>query len=237
MRTRFNMELTMSETILVVDDEQRIIDLAKMYLEPDGYLVTSATDGVHALWVILEDKPNLVVLDLMLPGMDGLEVCRRVRAESDVPIIMLTARSDDIDKIVGLELGADDYLTKPFNPRELVARVKAILRRTDRSGSGGDAPAHIAVGNLQIDPRRRVVEVAGQAVSLRMKEFDLLQTLVENKGMVFSREKLLNVVWGYDFAGETRTVDVHIAHLRHKLNGMDAVIETVWGVGYKLNEK
>ena len=227
----------MSETILVVDDEQRIIDLAKMYLEQDGYPVTSATDGANALRAILEDKPNLVVLDLMLPGMDGLEVCRRVRAESDVPIIMLTARSDDIDKIVGLELGADDYLTKPFNPRELVARVKAILRRADRAGSQDNAPAQMAVGNLRIDVQRRLVEVAGQAVSLRMKEFDLLQTLVENKGMVFSRERLLNVVWGYDFAGETRTVDVHIAHLRHKLDGMDAVIETVWGVGYKLNEK
>jgi len=226
----------MSDAILVVDDEQRIIDLAKMYLEQDGYRVMSATDGVNALWTILEDKPNLVVLDLMLPGMDGLEVCRRVRAESDVPIIMLTARSDDIDKIVGLELGADDYLTKPFNPRELVARVKAILRRTDRSDSRDDAP-EIAVGNLRIDVQRRLVEVAGRTVDLRMKEFDLLQTLLENKGIVFSREKLLNVVWGYAFAGETRTVDVHIAHLRHKLRGMDAVIETVWGVGYKLDEK
>jgi len=226
----------MSDVILVVDDEQRIIDLAKMYLEQDGYRVMSATDGVNALWTILEDKPNLVVLDLMLPGMDGLEVCRRVRTESDVPIIMLTARSDDIDKIVGLELGADDYLTKPFNPRELVARVKAILRRTDRSDSRDDAP-EIAVGNLRIDIQRRLVEVAGRTVDLRMKEFDLLQTLLENKGIVFSREKLLNVVWGYAFAGETRTVDVHIAHLRHKLRGMDAVIETVWGVGYKLDEK
>lgn len=226
----------MSDAILVVDDEQRIIDLAKMYLEQDGYRVMSATDGVNALWTILEDKPNLVVLDLMLPGMDGLEVCRRVRTESDVPIIMLTARSDDIDKIVGLELGADDYLTKPFNPRELVARVKAILRRTDRSDSRDDAP-EIAVGNLRIDIQRRLVEVAGRAVDLRMKEFDLLQTLLENKGIVFSREKLLNVVWGYAFAGETRTVDVHIAHLRHKLRGMDAVIETVWGVGYKLDER
>lgn len=227
----------MSDTILVVDDEQRIIDLAKMYLEQDGYRVMSATDGVTALNKILEDKPNLVVLDLMLPGMDGLEVCRRVRSESDVPIIMLTARSDDIDKIVGLELGADDYLTKPFNPRELVARVKAILRRTDRQVSREDAPAHVTVGNLKIDSQRRVVEIGGSSVDLRMKEFDLLQTLAENLGMVFSREKLLDVVWGYDFAGETRTVDVHIAHLRHKLEGMDATIETVWGVGYKLDEK
>ena len=227
----------MTETILVVDDEQRIIDLAKMYLEQDGYSVMSATHGVQALRAILEDKPSLVVLDLMLPGMDGLEVCRRVRNKSDVPIIMLTARGDDIDKIVGLELGADDYLTKPFNPRELVARIKAILRRADRSGPDKNAPTDIAIGNLRIDLQRRVVEVAGRSVDLRMKEFDLLQTLMENKGMVFSRDRLLNVVWGYDFAGETRTVDVHIAHLRHKLKGMEAVIETVWGVGYKLNEK
>ena len=226
----------MSDTILVVDDEQRIIDLAKMYLDQDGYKVMSATDGVSALSKILEDKPSLVILDLMLPGMDGLEVCRRARAESDVPIIMLTARSDDIDKIVGLELGADDYLTKPFNPRELVARVKAILRRTDRKPSHDD-PVRISIGNLTIDAQRRSVEIDDKTVDLRMKEFDLLQTLAENPSMVFSREKLLDVVWGYDFAGETRTVDVHIAHLRHKLAGMDATIEAVWGVGYKLDEK
>jgi len=227
----------MNDSILVVDDEQRIIDLAKMYLDQDGYKVMSATDGVTALNKILEEKPSLVVLDLMLPGMDGLEVCRRVRAESDVPIIMLTARSDDIDKIVGLELGADDYLTKPFNPRELVARVKAILRRADRKPNRDDAPTHIAIGNLTIDAQRRSVEIDDKTVDLRMKEFDLLQTLAENPSMVFSREKLLDVVWGYDFAGETRTVDVHIAHLRHKLDGMDATIETVWGVGYKLDER
>jgi two-component system, OmpR family, alkaline phosphatase synthesis response regulator PhoP len=229
--------MKMNDTILVVDDEQRIIDLAKMYLDQDGYKVMSATDGVSALSKILEDKPDLVVLDLMLPGMDGLEVCRRVRAESDVPIIMLTARSDDIDKIVGLELGADDYLTKPFNPRELVARVKAILRRTDRKATRDDAPIHISIGNLTIDAQRRSVEIGNRTVDLRMKEFDLLQTLAENPSMVFSREKLLDVVWGYDFAGETRTVDVHIAHLRHKLDGMDATIETVWGVGYKLDDR
>lgn len=227
----------MSETILVVDDEQRIIDLASMYLEQDGYQVMSATDGVAAFNMILQDKPSLVVLDLMLPGMDGLEVCRRVRAVSDVPIVMLTARSDDIDKIVGLELGADDYLTKPFNPRELVARIKAILRRTDRQSNRDDMPSIVTIGNLTVDAQRRVVEIDGVAIDLRMKEFDLLQTLAENAGVVFSREKLLDVVWGYDFAGETRTVDVHIAHLRHKLANMNAKIETIWGVGYKLDEK
>ena len=226
----------MSDTILVVDDEQRIIDLARMYLEQDGFCVTSATNGMAAKRMILKDKPNLVVLDLMLPGMDGLEVCRRVREASDVPIIMLTARDDDIDKIVGLELGADDYLTKPFNPRELVARIRAILRRTDRGGTYEDSSPTITIGNLHIDAQRRRVEVAGQGVDLRMKEFDLLKSLAENKGVVFSRERLLQVVWGYDFAGETRTVDVHIAHLRHKLGGMDPTIVTVWGVGYKLED-
>ena len=226
----------MADTILVVDDEMRIIDLARMYLEQDGYRVIFATDGVKARRMILDKAPSLVVLDLMLPGMDGLEVCRKVRAESDVPIIMLTARNDDIDKIVGLELGADDYLTKPFNPRELVARIKAILRRSDRASNHDDQPVKIGIGNLFIDGQRRRVEIEGRVIELRMKEFDLLQALAENKGVVFRREKLLDVVWGYDFAGETRTVDVHIAHLRHKLRGMDSVIETVWGVGYKLDE-
>lgn len=226
----------MTDTILVVDDEKRIIDLARMYLEQDGFRVTSATNGNTAKTIILRDSPSLVVLDLMLPGMDGLEVCRRVRELSDVPIIMLTARNEDIDKIVGLELGADDYLTKPFNPRELLARIRAILRRSDRA-SNQEAPPPITIGNLCIDPQRRRVEVDGRPVGLRMKEFDLLQALAENKGVVFSRDKLLNVVWGYDFAGQTRTVDVHVAHLRHKLREMTPTIETVWGVGYRLDDR
>ncbi len=228
---------SLGDTILVVDDEQRIIDLARMYLEQDGFHVKSATNGTAAKRMILTEKPNLVVLDLMLPGMDGLEVCRRVREESDVPIIMLTARGEDIDKIVGLELGADDYLTKPFNPRELVARIRAILRRADRGTTREEAPPPINIGNLHIDARGRRVEVAGAGVDLRMKEFDLLKTLAENKGVVFSRDRLLQVVWGYEFAGETRTVDVHIAHLRHKLCGMEATIDTIWGVGYKLDDR
>jgi DNA-binding response OmpR family regulator len=225
----------MTDTILLVDDEQHIIDLAQMYLEQEGYRVTSATDGAVALTRILSERPTLVVLDLMLPGMDGWEVCRRVRAQSDVPIIMLTARSDDIDKIVGLELGADDYLTKPFNPRELVARVKAILRRADKRPTEREGDAPLTLDNLTIYPERRLALVNNQPVELRMKEFDLLLTLAENPGIVFSREKLLDVVWGFDFAGETRTVDVHVAHLRHKLEGMRPTIETVWGVGYKLD--
>ncbi len=225
----------MADTILVVDDEQRIIDLARMYIEQEGYLVEYANEGHQALKIITEKPPALVVLDLMLPGVDGWEICRRVRATSDLPIIMLTARSDDIDKIVGLELGADDYLTKPFNPRELVARIRAILRRIEKRSLPDSDTQPIVINNLLINPLSRVVKVDGRTVDLRMKEFDLLLTLAEHKGMVFSRERLLDVVWGYNFAGETRTVDVHVAHLRHKLAGMQANIETVWGVGYKFS--
>ena len=219
------------ETILVVDDEANIIALARMYLEKEGYRVESAADGAKALRKVDELQPALVVLDLMLPEVDGWEVCRRVRAKSDVPIIMLTARDDDVDKIVGLELGADDYLTKPFNPRELVARVRAVLRRAVRT----DRPGQILrLCDLTVDTARREVAVAGKPVSLRTKEFDVLLALVEHKGIVLSREQLLDLVWGFDFYGQTRTVDVHIAHLRHKLAGSQVEIETVWGVGYKL---
>jgi DNA-binding response OmpR family regulator len=220
------------ERILVVDDEPNIVDLARMYLEREGYRVDSAADGIQALEMIENREPALVVLDLMLPEVDGFEVCRQTRAKSEVPIIMLTARDDDVDKIVGLELGADDYLTKPFNPRELVARIKAILRRADRSRRSDDSPIHLA--NLTIDPARREVTVDGKPVELRAKEFDLLLTFAENKGIVLSREQLLNLAWGYDFYGQTRTVDVHVAHLRKRLKGSQAKIETVTGVGYKL---
>jgi DNA-binding response OmpR family regulator len=219
------------ETILLVDDERNIVDLARMYLEQEGFKVESAHDGQSALDKIKSLQPALVVLDLMLPVMDGWEVCRRIRSGSDVPIIMLTARDDDVDKIVGLELGADDYLTKPFNPREMVARVKAILRRAGHEPSG-EKP--ITLGNLMVDPARREVSIAGQPVELRAKEFDLLLMLVENRGLVLSRDKLLELAWGYDFPGQTRTVDVHVAHLRDKLAGSTVQIETVWGVGYKL---
>jgi len=219
------------ETVLVVDDEEHIIELARMYLERDGFTVEEARDGAEALDKIRSVKPALVVLDLMLPEVDGWDVCRRTRAKSDVPIIMLTARSDHVDKIVGLELGADDYLTKPFNPRELVARVKAILRRYERSIQP-EGVIHLA--QLTIDPASREVILAGQPVRLRTKEFDLLHTLAQHRGQVLSREQLLDLVWGYDFYGETRTVDVHIAHLRNKLRESDVEIETLRGVGYKL---
>ncbi len=222
------------ETILVVDDEANIIELAQMYLEQGGFRVQSARDGAAALELIARQPPALMVLDLMLPEVDGWEVCRRVRAGKvapDLPIVVLTARDDDVDKIVGLELGADDYVTKPFNPRELVARVKAILRRSARAVRP-EAPLH--VGDVTVDPARHEVTIGGQPVELRPKEFDLLLTLAEHRGLVLSREQLLNLVWGYDFYGETRTVDVHVANLRKRLAGSSVEIETVLGVGYKL---
>lgn len=222
-----------NEKILVVDDEENIVDLVRLYLEQDGFRVVSASDGATALEMIKQDEPALVVLDIMLPEVDGFEVCRQTRANSDVPIVMLTARDEDIDKIVGLEIGADDYLTKPFNPRELVARIKAILRRMEKPGRRDESP--IRVGDVSIDPARREVQVGEQAVDLRTKEFDLLLAFAENPGIVFTREKLLNIVWGFDFYGQTRTVDVHVAHLRKRLaNSEEVQIETVTGVGYKL---
>jgi len=221
------------ETILVVDDESHIVDLTRLYLEREGFVVHAAGDGETALARIRDLRPALVVLDLMLPRLDGWEVCRRVRAESDLPILMLTARDDDVDKIVGLELGADDYLTKPFNPRELVARVRAILRRAERASSPAGAP--LRLGDVEIDPARREVRVADRQVRLRAKEFDLLHALAEHRGLVLTREQLLQRVWGYDFYGQTRTVDVHVAHLRKHLEPSASVrIETVTGVGYKL---
>jgi DNA-binding response OmpR family regulator len=221
------------ERILVVDDEANIIELTRLYLEREGFNVEAAQDGAQALKMIRASEPALVVLDLMLPEVDGLEVCRQTRARSEVPIIMLTARDEDVDKIVGLELGADDYLTKPFNPRELVARVKAILRRAEPRPSVEKSPIHI--GDVSIDPARREVSVAGAQVKLRAKEFDLLLSLAEHKGIVLSREQLLDLVWGYEFYGQTRTVDVHVAHLRKRLSPSENVhIETVTGIGYKL---
>ncbi|MBI4187523.1 MAG: response regulator transcription factor [Chloroflexi bacterium] len=219
------------QTILIVDDEPNIIELARLYLERDGYKVEGVADGHGALSRQESLHPDLIILDLMLPGIDGFEVCRRIRAKSSVPILMLTARKEDIDKVVGLELGADDYLTKPFNPRELVARVKAILRRSQMGATPGEA---IEIGNLRIDLARHEVTVEGNPVKLRTKEFALLATLAQNLGIVLSREKLLEKVWGYDYYGETRTVDVHVNHLRDKIAGSGADIETLRGTGYKM---
>jgi DNA-binding response OmpR family regulator len=219
------------ETILVVDDERHIVELAQMYLEQSGFSVESANDGQGALTRARHLRPALVVLDLMLPGLDGWEVCRLLRAESDVPIIMLTARTDDVDRIVGLELGADDYVTKPFNPRELVARVRAVLRRYQKSVR---PDLTVTVGKLTIDPTSREAHLGDQVLSLRPKEFDLLLAMAEHRGLVMSREQLLDLVWGYDFPGGTRTVDAHVSHLRSRLDGSDVAIETLRGIGYKL---
>jgi two-component system alkaline phosphatase synthesis response regulator PhoP len=215
--------------------DRHIAELARLYLSTEGYDVISAPDGSEALKLAQQRSPDLLVLDIMLPKLDGWEVCRRLRrAGNDVPIIMLTARSDDVDKIVGLELGADDYLVKPFNPRELVARVKAVLRRSDGMSRSEKV---LRVGRLEIYPERREARVAGRELSLRAKEFDLLSAFAERPGFVLSRERLLEHVWGFDFAGETRTVDVHVARLRDKLTDSGAIIATVWNVGYKLVEE
>jgi DNA-binding response OmpR family regulator len=217
--------------ILVVDDEPNIVELAKLYLERDGYQVEGVGTGQDALSRLISFNPDLIVLDLMLPDIDGFEVCRQIRAKSDVPILMLTARKEDIDKIVGLEMGADDYSTKPFNPRELVARVKAILRRYRGDFKRGDT---VEAGDLRIDLARHEVTIGGEPVKLRTKEYELLSTLAQNLGIVLSREKLLELVWGYDYFGETRTVDVHVNHLREKMVASNTQIETVRGTGYRL---
>jgi len=222
------------ELILLVDDEPNIIELAQLYLEREGYRVLSVGDGRAALKAVEKHRPSLVVLDLMLPEIDGWDVCRKLRSKKDpIAILMLTARDEDIDKIVGLELGADDYLTKPFNPRELVARVKAVLRRgEERSYSAEDKI--ISIGDLAIDPLRREIQVSGALIVLRAQEFDLLYTLARHPGIVLSRDQLLDQAWGYDYYGNTRTVDVHIGHLRKKLADSSVKIETVTKIGYKL---
>jgi DNA-binding response OmpR family regulator len=221
--------------IVIVDDDEHIRELASLYLAKEGFAVSCVADGGSAPSAIERVDPALVVLDVMLPGMSGFDVCRAVRQNSNVPIIMLTARDEDVDKIVGLEIGADDYLTKPFNPRELVARVKAILRRAE-AGQTQKARAVVQVAGLRIDRQRRTVTAGGQEEELRTREFDLLVALAESAGIVLTREQLLDRVWGYDFYGETRTVDVHVQHVRAKIAGSGMAIATVRGVGYKLVE-
>jgi DNA-binding response OmpR family regulator len=225
----------MPPKILVADDEPNIVKLLRLYLRNEGYDVVAAADGKQALERFGAESPDLVLLDLMMPGIGGFEVCTEIRKRSDVPVIMLTARSDDVDKIVGLEMGADDYITKPFNPREVVARVKAALRRREWDATS-DEPASepVAVGDITLDPASREVTAAGESVRLRQREFDLLQAFLRHPGVVLSRERLLSLVWGEDFLGDSRTIDVHVAWLREKLKGATPRIETVWGVGYKL---
>jgi DNA-binding response OmpR family regulator len=231
MRNGAPVSRSQNHSILVVEDEPSIASFISMYLKRDGYGVDVATTGADALARASAETPALIVLDLMLPDMDGVEVCRRIRQRSDVPVLMLTARDEDVDKIIGLEVGADDYLTKPFNPRELVARVKSVLRRS--------APKHrelenisLEHGALRIDAGSREVSVDGDEIQLAPKEFDLLWELLDHRGLVLTRDQLLERVWGYTFAGDTRTVDVHVGQLRRKL-GDACPIVTVWGVGYK----
>jgi two-component system alkaline phosphatase synthesis response regulator PhoP len=218
--------------VLVVDDDAAIRELATTFLRREGFTVVTARDGEEALARARAESPGLIVLDLMLPRLDGFEVCRVLRAESDVPILMLTARGDDVDKIVGLEIGADDYLTKPFNPREMVARVKAIVRRAKRARR---SPTVIRSGRLVVDRARREARVDGELLPLRAKEFDLLVAFITHEGLALTRAQLLEEVWGYDVPGETRTVDVHVNLLRRKLAGTGATIATLRGVGYKFS--
>jgi len=223
--------------ILVVDDEARIVAFVKAYLEREGYAVITAADGPNALKLAREQQPQLIVLDLMLPEISGWDVCRTLRRESSVPIIMLTARDEVADKIVGLELGADDYVTKPFDPKELVSRVNAVLRR---ARGGGPPGAVISVDDLVIDPDKHQVRRAGEPVELTAMEFAMLQTLAQSPGRVFSRAQLLDRVQGEDFVGYDRTIDSHIKNLRRKLEpdpDNPRYIITVYGVGYKMEER
>jgi DNA-binding response OmpR family regulator len=218
-------------TIVVVEDDAHIADLVDLYLRQEGFRVVQAGDAEHGLRAVSEQRPSMVILDLGLPGAhDGLDVCRRLRAAGDVPILILTARDDEIDRVLGLELGADDYVTKPFSPRELVARVRAILRRV---GAGRRPADVLSVGRVEVDVARREVRVGDEVVALTAREFDLLAHLAAHRGLALSRQQLLDGVWGPGWVGDERTVDTHVAQLRKKLG--DALpLSTVWGVGYRL---
>ena len=226
----------MSELILVVDDEPKVVRLARDYLEKHGFRVATAADGQSALAVARREKPDLIILDLMLPGIDGIELLSRLRRESDVYVIMLTARTEETDKIVGLSVGADDYVTKPFSPRELVARVKAALRRLQiGSGTGGEGSV-LSFKHVHIDTGAHTVHVNDELIELTSIEFELLHALAEHHGRVLSREQLLEKVWGGEYFGEMRVVDVHLGHVRQKL-GNEEFITTVRGVGYRFDDE
>ncbi len=222
--------------ILVIDDEPSIVNLVQAYLKPEGYEVFTATDGPSGLKAVRAFKPDLVVLDVMLPGMDGLELLSRLRRESEVYVILLTARTEETDKIVGLSVGADDYMTKPFSPRELVARVKAALRRIQTGAGSGEVGSVLAFRHVRVDKGARQVTVDDHPVDLTASEFDLLLALAENRGRVLSREQLLERVWGGSYFGEMRVVDVHLGHVRQKL-GSPEIIATVRGVGYRFDDE
>jgi DNA-binding response OmpR family regulator len=224
--------VTPNETIVVVEDDHNISDLVAMYLRGEGFRILQADDAESGLTYIEREHPALLIVDIGLPGqLDGLELCRQVRKTNDVPVIILTARDDEIDRVLGLELGADDYVTKPFSPRELVARVKAILRRTGALAK--TEPATTEIGAVVVDTGRREVLCAGSVVALTTREFDLLAYLVANRGLALSRRQLLDGVWGEGWYGDERTVDVHVRQLRKKL-GDELPLTTVWGVGYRL---
>ena len=222
--------------ILVIDDEPSIINLVSAYLKPEGYEVYTAADGNAGLKAARAFKPDLIILDLMLPGMDGIELLSRLRRESDVYVIMLTARTEETDKIVGLSVGADDYVTKPFSPRELVARVKAALRRLKTGTGSGEARSVLSFKHVLIDVGAHTVSVDDVLVELTTIEFDLLLALAENHGRVLSREQLLEKIWGNEYFGEMRVVDVHLGHVRQKL-GNETLIATVRGVGYRFEDE
>jgi DNA-binding response OmpR family regulator len=224
------------KTILIVEDEKDILQLIKLYLEKDGFRVATAMTGPDGLKQVTQEKPDLVVLDLMLPEMDGLEVCKRLRAKTEtamLPIIMLTAKAEESDTVIGLELGADDYVTKPFSPKALTARVKALLRRTERTPTGA---GHYRYGPLTMDLGRHEVRLGQDEVPLTAKEFGLLEHLLRNPGRVLTRDVLLNAVWGYEYYGTTRTVDVHIRRLKQKLPLLEDAIVSVKSLGYKLKD-
>ena len=227
--------------ILVVDDEQDIVEVVSSYLQDEGYQVISAYDGYEALQKVHTEMPHLVILDVMMPGMDGFEVCRQLRSAGAIPVLMLTAKTEDVDKIIGLELGADDYMVKPFNPRELIARVKAILRRSYDAAYQVDQPTDIIrFRDLEIDLQKRRVTIRGKRPELTAKEFELLAFLASYPGRVFSRDQLLDEVWGRDYFVGARTVDVHIRRLREHIEadpGEPEYIQTVWGVGYRFAEE
>ena len=220
-------------TVVVVDDEANIADLVVLYLRREGFRVVKAANGEDGIRAVQAQRPRLVVLDVGLPDIDGLEVCRRLRASSAIPVIFLTARDTEVDRVLGLELGADDYVTKPFSPAELVARVKAVLRRTE---GGGPAAEIVQVSSVAIDVGRREVRVDEKPIDFTTKEFDLLRFLAERPGLALSRQQILDGVWGYDWFGDARTVDVHIAQVRKKVEGA-VRIDTVRGVGYRLDPK
>lgn len=223
-----------SRKVLIIDDDQNICKILKEYLVYEDFDVLTANNGQYGLNKIKANNPDLIILDIMLPEMDGWEICQELRPENDIPIIMLSAKTKDTDKIMGLELGADDYVTKPFSPKEVVSRVKAVLRRSNSEQKDSEEQAILTFPDLEISKAYRSVKVKGAEVSLTPKEFDLLLTLASSPRQVFSREKLLNKVWGYDYYGDDRTVDTHIKSLRQKLGDPARdYIQTVWGVGYK----